>query len=229
MFFAYNAYIYIYIVIRISYHPARIEDEDPGYGSDAWEFEDARSGQFVPLRADRWYRTPPEEEIDGKDCSGIKCQIWERARVRSLMTHRLSGGGAHNLGYDAFPWEMIVHGNCGAYGRYSELAVLPDKVARYLFEFDCKSYASINLPSYPPNASSGYIHGLMSPQQAPCASYSFSAYSANERIYCFVWHILCFMHTSAYFLFNLYFKHVLHIQFIFMLKHIDVIKHVLCI
>ena len=56
------------------------------------------------------------------------------------MTHRLSGVGSHNLGYDALPWEMIVHGNCGEYGRYTELEVLPDKVARYLFEFDSESH-----------------------------------------------------------------------------------------
>jgi len=145
---------------------ARIEDEDPGYGSDAWTTHDARTGEALPLRADRWYRTPPEEEIDGIDCSGIRCQIWERARVRSLMTHRLSGGGTHNFGYDAFPWEMIVHGNCGEYGRYAELAVLPDKLARYLFEFESESYTGLNLPYIPQNASSGTIHGLMNCQQA---------------------------------------------------------------
>ena len=124
---------------------------------------DARTGETLPLRADRWYRTPPEEVIDGGDCSGIKCQIWERARVRSLMTHRLSGGGPHNLGYDAFPWEMIVHGNCGEYGRYSELAVLPDKVSRYLFEFDSQNYTSFNLPAIPDDEPN--IHGLMTPEQ----------------------------------------------------------------
>lgn len=118
------------------------------------------------MRADRWHRNAPEEEIDGPDCSGIRCQIWERARVRSLMTHRLSGGGSHNLGYDAVPWEMIVHGNCGEYGRYSELAVLPDKVARYLFEFFPDSYTSLGLPDIPRDASSGEIHGLMNAQQA---------------------------------------------------------------
>ena len=40
----------------------------------------------------RWYRTPVEEEIDGQDCSGIRCQIWERARVRSSMTLPIWGG-----------------------------------------------------------------------------------------------------------------------------------------
>ena len=65
------------------------------------------------------------------------------------MTHRLSVGTSRNLGYDALPWEMIVHGNCGEYGRYTELAVLSDKVARYLFEFDTESYTSLALPDIP--------------------------------------------------------------------------------
>ena len=176
--FAYIPYFTFIYILDINppeaflflFQPARIEDEDPGYGSDCWTYHDSRSGSTMPLRADRRYRTPPEEEVDGQDCSGIRCQIWERARIRSLMTHRLSGGGSHNLGYDAFPWEMIVHGNCGEYGRYAELAVLPDKVARYLFEFDSESYTSLDLPDIPRNASSGAIHGLMNAQQA-CGSF----------------------------------------------------------
>ena len=164
--YIYNAYfeMHVYDPWWFLFQPARIEDEDPGYGSDSWTYHDSRSGEALPLRADRWYRTPPEEEIDGQDCSGIRCQIWERARVRTSMTHRLSGGGSHNLGYDALPWEMIVHGNCGEYGRYSELAVLPDKVARYLFEFDSQSYRGLALPDIPPSASSGTIHKLMDAQ-----------------------------------------------------------------
>lgn len=185
-----STYVYIYYTDKSILGPmrfcsARIEDEDPGYGSDAWTTQDDRTGESVLLRADRWYRTPPDEEIDGNDCSGIRCQIWERARVRSLITHRLSGGGSHNLGYDAFPWEMIVHGNCGEYGRYAELAVLPDKLARYLFEFDSESYTSLDLPEIPREASSGTIHSLMKAHQA-----RFS--------------VLLHQHITAYFIYLIY-------------------------
>jgi len=144
---------------------ARIDDDDPGYGSDAWTQYDARSGQAKPLRADRWHRTPPEEVIDGDDVSGIRSQMWMRAMKRTLMTHRLSGGGTHNVGYDALRWENMLHGDCGEYGRYHELSVLPDKIARYLFEFDSDSYASLHLPEIPEDRSQVDIHALMNPPQ----------------------------------------------------------------
>ena len=50
----------------------------------------------------------------------------------------------------------------------TELAVLPDKVSRYLFEFDFETYASLALPDIPRGASSGTIHGLMNAQQLCC-------------------------------------------------------------
>jgi hypothetical protein len=59
------------------------------------------------LRADRWHQTPPEEVIDEVDSSGIQCQIWERAKIRTRKTHSLAGGGGHNVGYVALPWDMI--------------------------------------------------------------------------------------------------------------------------
>ena len=156
---------------------ARIDDEDPGYGSDAWSKTDPRSGQARNLRADRWHQTPPEEVIDGVDCSGIRCQIWERAKKRSLMTHRLAGGGGHNIGYDALPWDMILHGNCGKYGQYKVISFLPDKIARYLFEFDSELYASHNLPEIPDDPSEISIHSLLLPHQVKnLYTYAYYAY-----------------------------------------------------
>ena len=84
---------------------------------------------------------------------------------RTLMTHRLPGGGTHNIGYDALRWENILHGDCGEYGRYHELSVLPDKIARYLFEFDSDSYASLHLPEILEDRSQVDIHALMKPPQ----------------------------------------------------------------
>ena len=69
------------------------------------------------------------------DCSGIQCNIWERAKKRSLLTHRLASGGHHNLGYAAVPWESILHGKWGDYGACKILSVLPDKLGQYFFEY----------------------------------------------------------------------------------------------
>ena len=68
----------LYLTVFLA-HPARIEDDDPGYGSDAWTQYDDRTGEIRPLRADRLHRTPPEEVIDGDDVSGIRSQMWLRA------------------------------------------------------------------------------------------------------------------------------------------------------
>ena len=81
------------------------------------------------------------------------------------MTHRLSGGGTHNIGYDGVRWENILHGDCGEYGRYHELSVLPDKIAQYHFECDSDSYASLHLPEIPEDRSQVDIHALVNPPQ----------------------------------------------------------------
>ena len=167
----------------ISFHQtARVDDDDPGYGSDAWTTTESRSGQARELRADRWHRTRPEEVIDGEDRSGIRCQIWERGKKRSHMTHRFAGGGGHNLGYDALPWESILHGDCGKYGQYKVISFLPDKIARDLFEFDSALYASHNLPEIPDDPSEISIHSLLQPVQV---KYLYAnAYCAYKTYFC---------------------------------------------
>ena len=66
--------------------------------------EQTRTGQSEPLRADRWYRDEPEKEASS-DCSGIQCNIWELAKKRSLLTHRLQV-------VDNMIWAMLqFHGN----------------------------------------------------------------------------------------------------------------------
>ena len=82
------------------------------------------------LLHDRWQRTPPEEVIDGDNVSGIRSQMWMPAMKTTMMTHSLSGGGTHNIGYDTVRWENILHGDCGEYGMYHDLSILPDKIAR---------------------------------------------------------------------------------------------------
>lgn len=141
---------------------ARIDDADHGYEGDDWMTFNPRTGQSDPLRADRWFRHELEKDVD---CAGIQCNIWERAKKRSLLTHRLAGGGEHNLGYHAVAWESILHGKCGEYGGYKILSVLPDKLGRYLFEYHSHSYASLGLPVLPENRSQIDVHGLLKPFQ----------------------------------------------------------------
>ena len=141
---------------------ARIDDDDHGYENDDWRTFNPRTGQSDQLRADRWYRRELEKDVD---CAGIQCNIWERAKKRSLLTHRLAGGGEHNLGYYAVPWESILHGKCGEYGEYKIMSVLPDKLGRYLFEYHSDSYTSLGLPVLPENRSQIDVHGLLKPFQ----------------------------------------------------------------
>ena len=49
--------------------------------------------------------------------------------------HTLVGGGRQHGGYDALDYRSIVRGEAGKLGNYPILAVLPDKFARFLFEF----------------------------------------------------------------------------------------------
>ena len=92
--------------------PARIDDGDE---VDDWDVTNPRTGERVPLRADRWYQSAPNQDpiTTSGDFAGIRINIWNRAKVRRFITHSLAGGGSHNLGFHALRWEMILHGNAG--------------------------------------------------------------------------------------------------------------------
>ena len=49
--------------------------------------------------------------------------------------HTLVGGGGQDGGYDALDYRKIKNGNAGLLGNYAILSVLPDKFARFLFEY----------------------------------------------------------------------------------------------
>ena len=104
---------------------------------DDWDFTDHRTGERVPLRADHWYQKDPTSDpiMSSSDFSGIRINVWNSAKVRRFITHSLAGGGSHNMGYHALRWEMILHGNAGEMGKYAVLSVLPDKIARFLYEY----------------------------------------------------------------------------------------------
>ncbi len=65
-------------------------------------------------------------------------------------------------GYDALQCTLISRGYAGKHlGHLSELSVLTDKVAQFLFEFHADDYKSLGLPVIPPFASSGTIHKIL--------------------------------------------------------------------
>ena len=79
-----------------------------------------------------------------------------------FITHSLAGGGTHNRGYDALNCDLIARGDAGkGLGHYGALSYLPDKVARYLYEFHCADYVGLQLPAIPGYANSGTIHKLL--------------------------------------------------------------------
>ena len=69
--------------------------------------------------------------------AAFRINMWTRAKERRYLVHRLCSRIKDDQpqGFAAFDWESILHGNAGELGDYKELAVLPDKIARYLYEF----------------------------------------------------------------------------------------------
>ena len=65
-------------------------------------------------------------------------------------------------GYEALDCTLISTGSDGPrLGRLTELCFLPDKVARFLFEFHADDYKSLGLPVILTSASSSDIHKLL--------------------------------------------------------------------
>jgi hypothetical protein len=121
--------LHILHIVHINLHfyifPAQIDD---GRDVENWHVEDYRTGSSILLRADRWCQHAPasDPKSTSGDFAGIRINIWNRARVRRFLIHSLAGGGSHNLGYHAFIWETILHGNVG---KYIIMKYLPDKIA----------------------------------------------------------------------------------------------------
>ena len=99
--------------------------------------------------------------------AAFRINMWTRAKERRFLTHRLCSRILDDepQGYAALDWEKILHGHAADLGEYKELAVLPDKIARYLYEFHAESYASHGLPALPVDRSRVSVHGILKPAQ----------------------------------------------------------------
>ena len=72
--------------------------------------------------------------------------------------HSLVGGGGQHGCYDALDYRKIKQGNAGLLGPYPILSVLPDKFARFLFEFHSGRFESLDLPILPDDRSQFDVH-----------------------------------------------------------------------
>ena len=71
------------------------------------------------------------------------------------------GGGGQHGGFDALDYRKIHQGNAGKLGDYPILSVLPDKFARFLFEYHSHRFESLDLPELPADRSDFDVHGAL--------------------------------------------------------------------
>ena len=80
-------------------------------------------------------------------------------RVISIIT--LVGGGGQEGGFDALDYRKIKNGHAGPLGIYAILSVLPDKFARFLFEYHSCRFETLDLPTIPDDRSQFDVHGAL--------------------------------------------------------------------
>ena len=79
--------------------------------------------------------------------------------------HTLVGGGGQYGGYDALDYRRIKHGDAGKLGNYPILSYLPDKFARFLYEFHAFRFESLDLPPLPADRSDFDVHEALKDEQ----------------------------------------------------------------
>ncbi len=63
--------------------------------------------------------------------------------------------------FEALDYRNIKHGDAGKVGNYSMHSVLPDKFARFLYEFYDFRFEILDLPSLPADRSDFDVNGVM--------------------------------------------------------------------
>ena len=82
-------------------------------------------------------------------------------QVRRHIVHTMVGGGGLHEGYATLDYRKIHQGNAGRIGNYPILSVLPDKFARFLFEYHSHRFESLDLPQLPADRSDFDVHGAL--------------------------------------------------------------------
>ena len=104
---------------------ARIDDNDQQFMDDHWTYESGKPSQRVtyPLDADRFWKQPGalEEDASGRCvASGVRANIWARARRRADITHLLRGGGRFSMGLGALRWQETLNTDEVRFGRHRQ-------------------------------------------------------------------------------------------------------------
>jgi hypothetical protein len=147
---------------------ARIDDNDQQFMDDHWTYESGKPSQRVtyPLDADRFLKQPGalEEDASGRCvASGVRANIWARARRRADITHLLRGGGRFSMGWGALRWQATCNTDRVRFGRHGQIHYLAKKVANFLHEFHSDLFPSINLPRLPLDRSKVDVHAMLTP------------------------------------------------------------------
>ncbi len=79
--------------------------------------------------------------------------------------HTLVGGGGQHGGHNALHYRRIKHGDAGILGNYPISSYLPDKFARFLYEFHAFRFESLDLPPLPADRSDLDVHRALYDEQ----------------------------------------------------------------
>ena len=133
--------------------------------------------------------------------AAFRINMWTRATERRFLRHRLCSRIKDDQpqGYAAFDWESILHGSADNLGDYKELAVLPDKIARYFYEYHADSYASHGLPPLPVDRSDTDVHWILKPPQVFKLFWCTQSLLFNICYSVYLWHLvyLCYLQNRA--------------------------------
>ena len=138
---------------------ARIEDNDQQYQDDRWTYESGKPNQRVTytLNADRFWKQPNVLEGDASGrcvASGVRANIWARARCRAEITHVLRGGGRFAMGWGALRWQETCNPDVVRFGCHRQIRFLAKKVANFLHEYHSELFPGMNLLHLPSDRSS---------------------------------------------------------------------------
>ena len=109
--------------------------------------------------------------------------------------HTLVGGGGQLGGFDALDYRKIKQGDAGKLGNYPILAYLPDKFARFLYEFHSYRFESLDLPPLPADSSDLDVHGARRSGTLSTSSVPYYSLLHLLLLYslCIVFHIIPIM------------------------------------